>query len=63
MEQDGRMHISVTNERFLYTFAIVIEEVTAADAGRITFVASNEAGTASAAVGLVVCSGENWLAF
>lgn len=54
MEVDDRMQISVTNDKYLYSFVILIDNISISDAGKITFIASNEKGQATAAVDFVV---------
>jgi hypothetical protein len=54
MAQTEHMQISVTNDRYLYSFIIVIDQVQLSDAGLLTFIATNEHGHAEATIDLSV---------
>lgn len=54
MDEDDRIQISVTNDKHLYSFTLIIDNVSLADAGILTFVASNGSGSSTTTVELVV---------
>uniref|UniRef100_A0A0N5AC57 Ig-like domain-containing protein n=1 Tax=Syphacia muris TaxID=451379 RepID=A0A0N5AC57_9BILA len=54
LEIDDRIQMAVVSDKCLYSFLIFIEPVVLSDAGKFTFIASNEHGRASVSTTLIV---------
>ena len=56
LQHSDRVHICVLNDVHMYTLMLIIDGVKLEDAGKLTFVAMNDAGTTSATISLDVKS-------